>query len=66
MFLEVYESIGKREGKHFFEASNSDSNVALIHKNLYDWDLCYQSVRNAVQNASRCIAQIEDQAGDSL
>lgn len=64
MFLEVYERIGKREEKHSFEASISDSNAALNHKDIYDWDVCYQSVRNSVWNASRCIAQTDDQARD--
>lgn len=41
MFLEVYERIEKREEKHAFEAHISDSNAALNHEDMYDWDPCY-------------------------
>lgn len=64
MFLEVYERIGEREEKCSFEARISDSNAAWNHKDIHDWDLCYQSVRNSVWNASRFIAQTDDQARD--
>lgn len=49
MFLELHERIGKREEKHSFEASISDSNAASNHKNIYDWDLCYQSEKFSVK-----------------
>lgn len=43
---------GKGRKKNYFEVPISDSNAALDHKDVYDWDLCYQSA----WNASRCIA----------